>query len=86
MEKLPAAPSPRTCRTCGYWTPGWVGPQTWGFCTWRESLNRSRQPRMNHASHYSVSADGHVLETRHDAGCIQWVQGSTTTADKPKAE
>ena len=28
---------------------------------------------MNVGSHYTLSADGHVLETRSDASCIQWV-------------
>ena len=72
MSNLPVPAPARTCGTCVYWTPGWLGPDRWGFCTWRESKNRPRQPRMNWGSHYTLSVGGHVLETRADSGCMQW--------------
>lgn len=74
MDGAPLPALPRTCATCGYWTRGWIGPETLGFCTWRESNDRSRQPRMNLGSHYTLSADGNVLETRCDSGCLQWAR------------
>ena len=72
MESLAGHPAPRTCGSCHYWTPGWFGPPEWGFCTWRETGGRARQPRMNRDSQYTLTAKGQVLETRCDAGCIQW--------------
>ena len=72
--------APKTCARCTYWTRAYVGPETWGFCTWREANNRPRHPQMNPDSHWTLNAPTHyessrslrVLETRHDAGCLQF--------------
>lgn len=72
MTTLPQPKPPRICARCAFWAKAYVGPQNFGFCTWREDRNKSRQPRMNGGSHYQLADEGKTLETRWDASCLQW--------------
>lgn len=62
----------RNCRNCMHWARSYTGPQTWGFCCWRENADRHHQPRMNLDTHFRLHEDGTLLETRGDASCLQF--------------
>lgn len=66
-------PSRRICASCKFFVPGYVGPQTIGFCVWRETFNRPAFARMNHGSHFRDSQDRRTREVNGDASCAQWV-------------
>jgi len=82
MNLLPSPPPQKACAGCNYWTPNWIGDDGWGFCTWREAENRSRQPRMNRGSQFNLTAKEQVLETRADASCIQWTPAAARASVK----
>ena len=72
MTTLPVIPNRRICAACAFWVPNYVGPQTVGWCVWRETKNKPRRPNLNVGSKFTVFEDGRLLETHWDASCLQF--------------
>lgn len=62
----------RKCANCLYWVANYVGPQEWGWCSWRSCNHKPSHPTMLEGMKFHYTDHGQNLETQAETTCEMW--------------